>query len=81
MSEILKNPLIGVLLALSILIIGIVIFKLMQPDFNVGLKLGGNIGKYNGEIDLNLYENYENSCPCGVTDDGSCADCVGPNPV
>lgn len=69
------NPLILFILILILFLIGICIFKLIQPDFTTGINLKGHIGELEGNINLNLYENFDESCPCGVSDDGNCRNC------
>lgn len=74
--NLISNPLFTSLILIVLFLIGISIFKLIQSDFNTGIYLKGHIGDLKGNLNTNLYEKFDDSCPCGTTDEGNCKICA-----
>lgn len=62
--NLISNPLFTSLILITLFLIGLSIFKLLQSDFNAD------------NLNTNLYEKFDDSCPCGTTDEGSCKICT-----
>ena len=74
--NIISNPLFTSLILIILFLIGLSIFKLMKSDFNTSLYLKGHIGNLKENLNNNLYEKIDDSCPCGTTDEGNCKTCA-----
>lgn len=67
--NLISNPLFTSLVAIILFLIGLSIFKLIKSDFNTGIYLKEN-------LNTKSYEKFDDSCPCGTTDEGSCKICT-----
>lgn len=74
--NLISNPLFISLILIIILLVGLSIFKLFKSDFNASIYLKGDIGDLKGNLNTNLYEKFDDLCPCGTTDEGNCKTCA-----
>mgnify|MGYP001159739117 CR=1 FL=1 len=74
--NLISNPLFTSLILIILFLIGISILKLVKSDFNTNLYLKGHVNNKKDNLNNNLYEKIDDSCPCGTTDEGNCKTCA-----